>query len=219
MKNADAAEFAKIAETTYRDVNIGLANEFAVYASHQSIDIQEVIEAANSQPFSHIHTPGISVGGHCIPVYPRFYIWENKESQIVLAARNRNLDMPRRAVDQIKNEIGDLRNLRIAVLGITYRSGVKEASFSGAMDLLRYLGLEGALVFGLDPYYSQEELISFGFKGEANLEDLDGVIIHTEHSEFLDIDFKSLTRMKFLYDGRRTHKELANQDRFKYLTF
>ena len=65
---------AKLAETTYRDVNIGLANQFAKFADKAGIDVYAVIEACNSQPYSHIHQPGIAVGGHCIPVYPRLYL-------------------------------------------------------------------------------------------------------------------------------------------------
>ena len=219
MKNAEAAEFAKVAETTYRDVNIGLANEFAVYADSMNVDILEVIEASNSQPYSHIHSPGISVGGHCIPVYPRFYMWENSESQIVAAARLRNLDMPRRAVRQIKEEYGNLTGLKIGVLGITYRAGVKEAAFSGALDLMRYLQEEKVVVFGLDPYYEESEIINFGFSGVADLSQLDGVILHTDHPEFLTIDFEMFGNMKFLYDGRRSHDKFHNSVGLKYLTF
>ena len=74
MSSAEAAEFSKLADTTYRDVNIALANEFARYADRIGVDITEVIAAANSQPYSHIHQPGIGVGGHCIPVYPHFLL-------------------------------------------------------------------------------------------------------------------------------------------------
>jgi UDP-N-acetyl-D-glucosamine dehydrogenase len=74
MGSAEAAELTKLAETTYRDVNIALANEFARFADRTGIDLDRVIAAANSQPFSHIHRPGVAVGGHCIPVYPRFYL-------------------------------------------------------------------------------------------------------------------------------------------------
>jgi nucleotide sugar dehydrogenase len=219
MKNAEAAEFAKVAETTYRDVNIGLANEFAVYADSMDVDILEVIGASNSQPYSHIHSPGISVGGHCIPVYPRFYMWENSESQIVAAARLRNLDMPRRAVRQIKEAYGDLVGLKIGILGITYRAGVKEAAFSGALDLLQYLRQEKVDVFGLDPYYEESEILNFGFSGVADLSQLDGVILHTDHPEFLIIDFEKFSNLKFLYDGRRSHEKFRNSPRLKYLTY
>jgi nucleotide sugar dehydrogenase len=219
MKNAEAAEFAKIAETTYRDVNIGLANEFAVYANSMGVDILEVIEASNSQPYSHIHTPGISVGGHCIPVYPRFYMWENSESQIVAAARLRNLDMPRRAVRQIKEEFGNLNGLKIAVLGITYRAGVKEIAFSGALDLLKYLEEESVTVFGLDPFYDESEIVNFGFSGVADLSQIDGIIIHTDHQEFNMLDFENFVNLKFVYDGRRSHAHLMGSKAIKYLTY
>ena len=219
LKNSEAAEFAKIAETTYRDVNIGLANEFAVYAEAINADILEVIEASNSQPYSHIHTPGISVGGHCIPVYPRFYMWENSESQIVSAARLRNLDMPRRAVSQIKEELGNLNGLKIAVLGITYRAGVKEVAFSGALDLLKYLSQESVAVFGLDPFYNEREIMGFGFNGVADLSEMDGVIIHTDHPEFNVLDFERFDNLKFVYDGRRSNTQLKSSKKLKYLTY
>ncbi len=69
LGSAEASELAKLAETTYRDVNIGLANQFARFAEQNGIDVHAVIDASNSQPYSHIHRPGIAVGGHCIPVY------------------------------------------------------------------------------------------------------------------------------------------------------
>ena len=64
----------KLADTTYRDVNIALANEFAALRRSDRRRRREVIDAANSQPYSHIHQPGLGVGGHCIPVYPHFLL-------------------------------------------------------------------------------------------------------------------------------------------------
>ncbi len=94
LGSAEAAEMAKLAETTYRDVNIGLANQFAKFAGANGIDIYQVIEASNSQPYSHIHQPGIAVGGHCIPVYPRLYLWNDPNATIVRSARETNAGMP-----------------------------------------------------------------------------------------------------------------------------
>ena len=98
MGSAEAAEMAKLAETTYRDVNIGLANQFAKFADKNGIDVYAVIEACNSQPYSHIHQPGIAVGGHCIPVYPRLYLHNDPDATIVAAAREANAGMPEYAV-------------------------------------------------------------------------------------------------------------------------
>src|SRR5262245_35450308 len=98
LGSAEASEMAKLAETTYRDVNIGLANQFARFAATHGIDALKVIEASNSQPYSHIHRPGIAVGGHCIPIYPRFYLWNDPEATVVAAARAANAAMPEYAV-------------------------------------------------------------------------------------------------------------------------
>ena len=74
VANAETAEFVKLAETTYRDVNIALANEFARFAATNGIDALDAFDAANTQPYSHIHRPGVGVGGHRIPVYPYFLL-------------------------------------------------------------------------------------------------------------------------------------------------
>ena len=94
LGSAEASEMAKLAETTYRDVNIGLANQFALFAGDNGIDVYQVIEACNSQPYSHIHRPGIAVGGHCIPVYPRLYLSTDPDADIVRSARLLNASMP-----------------------------------------------------------------------------------------------------------------------------
>ena len=90
MSSAEAAEFAKLADTTYRDVNIALANEFSRYADRIGVDITEVVAAANSQPYSHIHQPGLGVGGHCIPVYPHFLLDRAPELELVALSRRVN---------------------------------------------------------------------------------------------------------------------------------
>jgi nucleotide sugar dehydrogenase len=218
LGNCETAEFAKIAETTYRDVNIGLANEFAIYAKKFNIDFQEVIKAANSQPYSHIHTPGISVGGHCIPVYPHFYLSDFSNSTIVSSARILNKSMPQYAVGQIKQSFPSLKNMSIGILGLTYRPGVKETAFSGALDLLELLRNESSLVYGYDPLLGENEIIELGFKFKKRISDLDGIILHTEHLEFSNLDFHEISTLKFIYDGRNFYPNLKKtKNNFIYL--
>ena len=114
---------AKLAETTYRDVNIGLANQFGIFAAANGIDVYQVIEACNSQPYSHIHRPGIAVGGHCIPVYPRLYLSTDPDADIVRTARLLNASMPERLVKQAEGILGSLEGQRAVVLGASYRGG------------------------------------------------------------------------------------------------
>ena len=122
-------------------MNIGLANQFALFAGDNDIDVYRVIEACNSQPFSHIHRPGIAVGGHCIPVYPRLYLATDPAADIVRTARVFNASMPDRLVAKADDLLGSLEGLRAVVLGAAYRGGVKETAFSGVFPRSRRCAL------------------------------------------------------------------------------
>ena len=146
MSNAEAAEFSKLADTTYRDVNIALANEFARYAERVGVDIHEVIAAANSQPYSHIHQPGLGVGGHCIPVYPHFLLSRAPELELVELARRTNDGQVGRGDRGAPAGAGGLEGVPVLVLGLTYRHGVHELAYSRALPLIERLTHQGAVV-------------------------------------------------------------------------
>ncbi|QSB24056.1 nucleotide sugar dehydrogenase [Curtobacterium sp. 24E2] len=203
LKTAEAAELAKLAETTYRDVNIALANEFARFAERQSIDIEAVIEACNSQPYSHIHRPGIAVGGHCIPVYPRLYLWNDPEATVVRAARARNAAMPSHAVELLARLHGDLRGQHAVVLGAAYRGGVKETAFSGVFDTVRALAERGAIVTVTDPLYSDEELRALGLDPHVPGAPVDAAVVQADHAEYASWDQSRLPGVRSVVDGRR----------------
>jgi nucleotide sugar dehydrogenase len=203
MGSAEAAEMAKLAETTYRDVNIGLANQFAVYADKAGIDIERVIRACNSQPYSHIHQPGIAVGGHCIPVYPRLYLSTDPDATIVSTARAANAAMPAYVVGRVAEVLGDLSGLRVAVLGASYRGGVKETAFSGVFDTVAALRSRGAVVLVHDPMYSDEELAGFGWDAYRLGEPVDAAIIQADHAEYRRLAPDDLPGVRLLFDGRR----------------
>lgn len=203
LGSAEAAELAKLAETTYRDVNIGLANQFAQFADRNGIDIYQVIEASNSQPYSHIHKPGISVGGHCIPVYPRLYLWNDPQATIVSAAREANLSMPAYAVSFLNEAFGSIAGLNVAVLGAAYRGGVKETAFSGVFDVVASLESLGATVLVHDPLYSDEELSALGLTPFHFGGQIDAAIIHTDHQEYKNVTYEDLSGIKLLVDGRK----------------
>jgi len=209
LGSAEAAELAKLAETTYRDVNIGLANQFARFADRTGIDIFQVIEASNSQPFSHIHQPGPAVGGHCIPVYPRFYLFNDPEASIVRAARESNLAQPAYLVGLLEGLLGGatggggLAGRKVLVLGAAYRGGgVKETAFSGVFGLVAALAGEGAVPSVSDPLYSAEELTALGLPPYEPGTEIAGVIVHTEHEEYGELSAADFPGVKVLVDGR-----------------
>lgn len=202
LGSAEAAEMAKLAETTYRDVNIGLANQFGVYAAANGIDVHQVIEACNSQPFSHIHRPGIAVGGHCIPVYPRLYLSTDPDADIVRTAREFNASMPERLVQQAADLLGSLERTKVVVLGAAYRGGVKETAFSGVFPTVESLKDRGAEVFVHDPMYADEELRELSFEPHTLGEDVDVAILQTDHAEYRNLTPEQLPGVKLLVDGR-----------------
>jgi nucleotide sugar dehydrogenase len=204
LGSAEAAEMAKLAETTYRDVNIGLANQFALYADRVGVDVHAVIEASNSQPFSHIHRPGIAVGGHCIPIYPRMYLWNDPEASVVRAAREHNASMPERVVSSLAEMLGDLDGLRVVVLGAAYRGGVKETAFSGVFGAVQALRDRGAAPLVHDPMYSAEELRRLGFEPYALGEPADAAVVQADHVEYASIGPEDLPGVRLLLDGRGT---------------
>ncbi|MCR8669845.1 nucleotide sugar dehydrogenase [Agrococcus sp. HG114] len=202
LGSAEAAEMAKLAETTYRDVNIGLANQFAVYADSIGVDVYQVIEACNSQPYSHIHRPGIAVGGHCIPVYPRLYLSTDADAEIVRTARKFNASMPERLVARAASTLGGLEGMRAVVLGAAYRGGVKETAFSGVFATAEALRNVGASVKVHDPLYSDDELAHLGFEAYAAGEEVDLAIIQTDHADYRTLAARDLPGVKLLVDGR-----------------
>lgn len=205
LGSAEAAEMAKLAETTYRDVNIGLANQFGVFAAKNGIDVHQVIEASNSQPYSHIHSPGIAVGGHCIPVYPRLYLWNDPEATVVRAAREANAGMPEYTVGLAEAAAGgSLQGKRVVVLGAAYRGRVKETAFSGVFATVESLKVRGAQVLVHDPMYEVAELEAFGWAPFAIGEPADVVIVQADHPEYVELTQSDFPGVSVVVDGRRT---------------
>jgi nucleotide sugar dehydrogenase len=201
MGSAEAAELTKLAETTYRDVNIALANELARFADRAGVDVDRVIAAANSQPFSHLHRPGVAVGGHCIPVYPRFLLASDPAATLPRAARAVNEAMPAYAVGVLDELLGGLRGEPVLILGVAYRGGVKEAAFSGAFALRDALAAAGAQPLATDPLYDDDELRALGFTPWAG-GPVTGAIVQADHAAYRELGPGDLPGVRAVLDGR-----------------
>ena len=218
MQSAEAAEFSKLADTTYRDVNIALANEFARYAERVGVDIHEVIAAANSQPYSHIHQPGLGVGGHCIPVYPHFLLSRAPELELVELARRTNDGQVGVAIRALQQELGGLEGVPVLVLGLTYRHGVKELAYSRALPLIERLAHQGAVVSAYDPLLSGEETArccatpwTWGESGPFR-----AIVTQTADPQFRQLDAAWFPDLEVVFDGRDGLRELALPDTVSY---
>lgn len=192
------AEFAKLAEGVYRDVNIALANELSRLSRALNINFIEVIEIANTQPYSHLHKPGAGVGGHCIPVYPKFLSWlgylHGVDLKLVELARQINDAQPLQVVQLLLNELDNVgrRRIKVAILGLAYRGNVSISTGSPTYRIVKELIRFGYDVVVHDPLIDMDPLLSsLGIRLVKNLPEAvkgsDAVIVATDHDHYRGI--------------------------------
>jgi len=212
IRNIRTAETEKLLEGVYRDVNIALANEMARFCEKAGIDFWEAREAANSQPFCHIHKPGAGVGGACIPVYPQFILhaaaMAEVDCKIIRLGRSTNDSMPAYCVQQAIKLIGmsDASKCTVALLGLGFRGGVSDTRLSPTYKVIEELmKLNVKEIRVHDPFVTKDPRLSpdimltselpRAVKG-ANL-----VILVSDHPEYQNIT-NDILNGAALYDGR-----------------
>lgn len=201
VRDAETAEFSKLAETTYRDVNIALANEFARIGDRLGVDVRQAIAAANSQPYSHVHAPGVGVGGHCIPVYP--YFLAGDDTELINTARRTNDGMAHYAIAKLGATLGTLEGATAVVLGLAYRAGVKESRHSSAFGLVNALSAAGATVYVHDPLYTAEEIRAHGLEPPPSWPlQCDAFVVQAWHPAYDALDFAAFPGLRAILDGR-----------------
>ncbi len=205
LTTTGVAEFVKVVENTYRDVNIAFANELAVFAEELGVDVWETIALANRHPRVNILSPGPGVGGHCIPVDPHFLADANPwVTELIQSARRVNERMPYRIARRVEAAVGAPHGRKIALLGAAYKGDVDDARESPSLRieaLLRERGYETAMY---DPHVKTLPLPLCASLEEA-LTGADALVLITPHSAFRSItanDAASLMRARKLIDTR-----------------
>ena len=203
VSSPEVAESAKLFENTFRQVNIALVNEFAQIAHALGISVYETLDAAATKPYGFMKfIPSAGVGGHCIPIYPQFYLQNDPAATIVRSARDTNSSMPMYFVEMLKSVETNLKDKKILVLGVTYRPNVKEIAFSGAFAIKEHLIALGTRPYFEDPLLTAEELSATGLESSESQSDFDYAIIHTNHLIYQNFDFSQYPSIKFIIDGR-----------------
>lgn len=154
--DAVTAEFCKLAENTYRDVNIALANELSILADQYGIDMHAAREFINMHPRVNLLKPGIGVGGHCIAVDPWFFVELSPEvTQLIATSRRVNDKMPEYTVQKILAEVQDLPHPRICLAGLTYKPDVGDTRESPAIRVMELLREQGMDIIAYDPLVTE----------------------------------------------------------------
>lgn len=203
--NAAMAEVAKLAENTFRDVNIAFANELALICEQYGVDVMEVIRLANTHPRVNIHMPGPGVGGPCLPKDPYLLIRqaETAEHDMIKMARKINDYMPKHVVKLILKALKDvgkeIESCRIAILGTAYKADIDDSRLSPAEPIIRSLLDLGVNLVVYDPYCKE----GFGAQRASSLKEAingtDCLVLLTDHKEFRSLN---LMEVKMLMSNR-----------------
>ena len=157
LTNAETAEFVKLMENTFRDINIALANEFAQIAEESNVNVWDAISLANKHPRVNILKPGPGVGGHCIAIDPWFLTENSTRCRIVSLAREINDGMPNHVLQMTKRMVKDVEKPTITVLGVAYKGGVDDTRETPALKFIKLAENEGYAVKIHDPYVKEFE--------------------------------------------------------------
>ena len=210
------AEMVKLIENTYRQVNIAMVNELAILSNMLDIDIWEVVEAAKTKPFGfQSFRPGPGVGGHCIPIDPKYLSFKTRQIgqpvRFVELAQEINNSMPNYVVARIselmnKKEIL-LKNSKILILGVAYKKDIGDTRESPALDIIESLLEKSVDISYYDPHVDELTVNNISISREENIENLssyDLILIHTPHSKFQEINFDSVASLIFDSTGSFT---------------
>lgn len=201
--NVRTAEFVKLMENTFRDVNIALANEFAILSEEMKIDIHEAIQLANRHPRVTILNPGPGVGGHCIAVDPWFLTENTINARIINTAREVNEGMSSYVLSMAKRMLSEqnIKNPTITIFGVAYKPNIDDTRETPALKLIKLCEKEGWNVKIYDPVVRSFEFPLLSL--EEALKESDLIIIETGHDKFKECDinlFSNLLKHKNIID-------------------
>ena len=220
VSSTATAEMVKLLENTYRAVNIGLVNEIAIICDKLGVSVWEVIQAAASKPFGFMpFYPGPGLGGHCIPIDPLYLSWKlkafNYNARFIELASDVNTHMPEYCIGRIHRLLNKVKKCvsgsRILVLGVAYKPDISDVRESPALDIIRLLQVDGALVEYADPYVPEIDI-----EGQKmtpveptaeSLQTYDMVAVLTNHACF---DYAMIqAKSQLIFDTRNAYKAPA----------
>lgn len=216
LTDARTAELSKLAENSFRDVNIAFANELSLICDQLGVNVWELIELANKHPRVNILQPGPGVGGHCIAVDPWFIVSSAPTlSRLIRTAREVNDGKPAWVIDQVYKALAETPTARIAALGLAFKPDIDDLRESPAMNIVDQLatelGEDALLVVEPNvpelPARLAGRNIQLVGLDEA-LAQADLVVLLVDHKEFKELPAERLAGKRVI-DTRGTWRDLA----------
>ena len=201
LTDTKTAEFVKLTENTFRDVNIAFANELAKIAEDYGVNVWDVIDLANKHPRVNILSPGPGVGGHCIAVDPWFLTENTSNANLILQSRLINDYMPNYVMMHVREMLAGISNPVITVLGVAYKCDIDDCRETPATKFIKLALNEGYMVKIYDPYAAKYEFPTTSLADATDGSDC--IVLITDHAVFKEINPADLNmRTKNLFDSR-----------------
>ena len=196
------AELCKLAENTFRDINIAYANQLSMLCEKAGIDVFRLIELANKHPRVSILTPGLGVGGHCLAVDPWFIVEKYGENAtLIRTAREINERKPLWVKDQIVKAIDQDKTKKIGILGMAYKPNINDMRESPSLVLANALKSEGYCVYGCEPNSRSESISGVNLLSlDELLNTCDYLVVALAHDEFKSEEIRNRIMEKPHYD-------------------
>ena len=181
--SARTAELVKLAENSFRDVNIAFANEISLVCDHLDINVRELIRLANHHPRVNVLQPGCGVGGHCIAVDPWFIAAAAPHcTPLIQASRHVNDGKSRWVIEKVRSHASSMevdldRPPRIGCFGLAFKPDVDDLRESPALQITTELLLAGLDVLACEPNLSDHPTIK--------LHSIEHVLLHADLLVFL----------------------------------
>ena len=193
--DAKTAEMCKLAENSYRDLNVAFANELSMICDKQGINVWNLIKLANKHPRVNILQPGTGVGGHCIAVDPWFIISQDMENtKLIRSAREVNNYKTKWVIEKIKNNATKYfsktgKRQKIACLGLAFKPDIDDLRESKALEVAETLLSEGYEINAVEPNIQSHKNFSLLNLSDA-IEQSDIICVLVRHREFLNFEIK-----------------------------
>lgn len=196
------AELCKLAENTFRDINIAYANQLSMLCEKAGIDVFRLIELANKHPRVSILTPGLGVGGHCLAVDPWFIVEKYGENAtLIRTAREINERKPLWVKEQVVKDINYDKAKKIGILGMAYKPNIDDMRESPSLVLANALKSEGYCVYGCEPNSKSDSISGVSLLSlDELLDTCDYFVVALAHDEFKNEETRNRIMAKPYYD-------------------
>lgn len=221
------AEMEKILENTYRNINIGLANEMALICNRMDINVWEVIDAAKSKPYGfQAFYPGPGLGGHCIPLDPFYLSWKAREfnyhMRLIETAGEINDYMPEYVVERCSKILNrnkkPLNGAKVLICGVAYKQDIDDYRESPALNVIKNFEKELATISYFDPYikeYTHEKITRKSIENIENLSEYDIIVITTAHTT---VDYEKIANSGvYIFDSKNVMKDITQRSNIEVL--